>query len=381
MKDALLIAPNFPPINKISSLRPYYLALELAKDNWNVTVFAEDLCRDENSTLERPEENLNVVRIKSKNRILWIILASIKIISYSIKNRSPKIIISTYGPSSSHILGFIAKIASPKKSIWAADYRDLWTSGNYYSQHTKSPLSNLKSGFEKAILTPASLITTVSKGLKNNLAEFHKKETHIIYNGFEGAPSLPEKHQKNQKITICYTGTIYKERSPEPLLKAIHETPELLNKIEIIIAGDVDTKTQNSLKKYEGTVSLKILGKVSREESYAIQRRSDFCLLVEDYDASKKGVLTGKVFEYISAGKPIIALGVANESEIAELIMKSGLMAFCGKEPIELKKFLTFISESHTPTAIDIDFIQKLSRQAQSRIHLAKIYRHLKNAK
>ena len=63
-------------------------------------------------------------------------------------------------------------------------------------------------------------------------------------------------------------------------------------------------------------------GAVSREESLALQQQSDILLLLESNVPEARGVLTGKVFEYLMTDKPILLVGPGPDSELYQLLQK-----------------------------------------------------------
>lgn len=372
-KSILIIAPNFPPINKVSSLRPYYLSMLLKEQGWDVTVVAS-VDDEDGKGLIRSEEGINVIRFAS----FWA--ACLIIIKLFFSQKAFNAIVSTYGPTSAHLLGTLAKFLF-RKAIWLADYRDLWMSGSYYSDKKQGVKHKLKEFVEKVALRDANILTTVSSGLKENLEHFHHKSVEVVYNGYEPiTQSLTPVKPNDNIIQVCYTGNMYMERSPLLLLQVIAEQhqkqPQPL--IKLVIAGVVGDDVKLQLKQYEDAGLVEYKGKLPREASYDLQRSSDYCLLVENYDATLKGVLTGKVFEYIGMGKPVIALGVAEKSEMAQVIDKSGLMAFCGQEKQILESFVGKILRNESLNLQrQEDFIISLERNHQSQKFITLIEKSL----
>lgn len=353
MSNILIISPNFPPANKISSLRLYYLTLFLKEKN-QVTVMCK---KDEVGGLNRSTNGLNIIYF---NHLL-------EGITFIKNNKGFDKIISSYGPTSAHILGYIAKKMNPQ-AFWLADYRDLWMSGNYYTEEKQNISKKIKILIEKIIIKESNEIVTVSNGLAKNLEEFHKRKVHVIYNGYE--ESIPinlfnSRNNKNQ-IKICYTGTIYKERSIETLLNILLKLKLENIDIKLIVVGTIDDNLLNSYAEYILKGVLDYRGKVEREESYLLQAESDILLMVEDYEASLKGVMTGKIFEYISNKKPIILMGVSPISEVARLVMKTGLLLFCGTDlEIFYKKIIKYNKIGFDIYQIDHKFIESLDRKIQ----------------
>lgn len=334
MSKVLIISPNFPPANKISSLRPYYLARAFSRRGLEVDVFS---CVSLNGSLQRAEEGLSVFRMGGSS-FRWLISVLLSLLRFRIRGDCYSVVLSTYGPSVSHIVGLIAKIIWPH-AIWVADYRDLWTTGYYYK--TEITLTEkIKRWVEKLILLPAELIMSVSPSLLQHLTKFHRKSGLLMYNGFEktsseavdgGGQVLPNAGA----IRVVYTGTIYPERSPAGLLEAILRVKHRIADaavvdLRIIFAGYVDPGVKKQIQGYMDIGLVEILGSVDRSVAYQLQLEADFLLLIETPEATALGVLTGKLFEYLGTGNPIIAVGVSHDSDMYRLLDGRGCAAYVG---------------------------------------------------
>ena len=66
------------------------------------------------------------------------------------------------------------------------------------------------------------------------------------------------------------------------------------------------------------------MGHVSREKALQAQRNADLLLLLESSNEESRGVLTGKIFEYIASGRPIICIGSRLDFEIGQTLFKTG---------------------------------------------------------
>lgn len=378
---AILIAPNFPPANKISSLRPYYLAIALRDADYRVFVLASQA---DDLGLPRSTEGMTLKYVAGSG-LLWWVRALRYLGGIAIRERRVDWIISTYGPSSAHVLGAVAKLLWPF-ARWIADYRDIWTTGSYYGSRTRAGWkSRLKSILERALLLPSWAVVSVSPTLLEKITSFHRKQGIILYNGFEAPPSFhgeleaKEDSEGRRTIRICYTGTIYPERSPLAFIEEAWKVLESMKvdakpDVEIVLAGMIDDGTMGAISEYIRLGLVRHLGVVTRQESYELQRKSDFCLLVEDFFATSQGVLTGKLFEYLGQRKSVIALGVEAGSDMERILADTGLGAYAGGVGSELTKFLTsaFSEESHFAVANEEKIgqyeRQELSRQFVNRL-------------
>jgi phosphoribosylanthranilate isomerase len=80
--------------------------------------------------------------------------------------------------------------------------------------------------------------------------------------------------------------------------------------IEVHFFGDREEWLINDSKKYQLESVVQVHGQISREESLQKQRESQVLLLLTWNDPGEKGIYTGKLFDYLAARRPILALGL-----------------------------------------------------------------------
>lgn len=227
-----------------------------------------------------------------------------------IKNYNIDMIFTSSGPNTVHFIGrhFKKVLGVP----WVADFRDLWTQ-NHISRRIY-PLWKIEQKLEKNTLRSCNAMTTVSKPLANALANFHGKPVTVIKNGFDESDYFPRsKKKKKNKLRIIYTGKIYpQKRDPSLIFKAIKKLIEenFLQPDELIIDfyGREMSWAKQISKKMNMTNLVRFHAMVPYHESVEIQMDADILLFLE-WVAEKKGVYTGKIFEYLGAKRPILAFG------------------------------------------------------------------------
>ncbi len=220
-------------------------------------------------------------------------------------------ILSSMKPPTSHIIA--NELAKRKKIPWIADFRDLWTQ-NHYFKHSK-----IRGFFEKRLeletLSSANALITISYPFFEKLKELHKnKKVYTITNGFDPElvnPGIP----LTKKFSITYTGYIYTGRQdPEPLFRVlkllIDEKTIDPTTIEVHFFGHHESWLLSDSKKYHLENVVRIHGQISREESIKKQRESQVLLLLTWNDPGETGIYTGKIFDYLAAQRPILALGL-----------------------------------------------------------------------
>jgi len=120
---------------------------------------------------------------------------------------------------------------------------------------------------------------------------------------------------------------IYKQnQDPEPLFRIlkvlINENMVDPNKIEVNFFGNHEGWLLSDIKKYHLENIIQTHRQISRDESIEKQRESQVLLLLTWNDPSEKGIYTGKLFDYLAARRPILALGLQG-SVITELLSQT----------------------------------------------------------
>lgn len=362
LRKILIVTYDWPPRNSIATHRPYSWARYWAEQGIEVTVLtANKKFFDQPLDLDLPQLNgvkvvnadykalipiSNAVRHQTASRLIKPFKKIKSFIStlsgweYDVRSNWAKtaermtkeigtdfdVIVSTYGPDSAHKIASKFKKSNPSL-FWVADYRDLW------SQNTRKKDSYLSRIFirrsEMKVVGLADMYTTVSEELAQTLKELVNKTPEVIFNGFD-IDLNPEIYKKPLKIKdgclhIVYTGRIYpSKRNPIPLIKAIEALIEknLIEPHEVVIdfyGGNTEIIDQE-IGPIKYSQIIKHHGHVPRTQALELQKSADILLLLESGDQDSKGFLTGKIFEYIGAGRPIISIGSSSDSAIARVL-------------------------------------------------------------
>ena len=232
-------------------------------------------------------------------------------------------IISSSSPVTTHL---IARELKMKYNIpWIADLRDLWTQHSYYSYGV------IRKWFERKLefktLTRTDFLVTVSNPLAKKLYEIHHNKTiFVISNGFDPDEMISKPLIK--KFTITYTGQLsHGKRDPEYLLSALHELilENIINPndIKVRFFGICQYWLEQMIKKHCLNNIVKQYGVVSREFALKAQRESQILLLLRWNNERTQGVYTGKLFEYLAAKRPILAIGGPKDM-LSELLQNTG---------------------------------------------------------
>jgi len=212
---------------------------------------------------------------------------------------------------------------------WVADFKDPWTTNPFEKYPTKLH-KKLNFFLEKRVIDSADRVVTISGPIKEDFISNHlsaRDKFSVITNGFDSDDfkNLKEKNKDRNKITIVHTGSLYGPRDPTTFLKAVSIIKnldlELAKKLKIIFVGKSEKDIKSLAKDFDIAELVEVVPSVPHEESLQYQVDSDILLLIT---GPGKGTVTGKVFEYMALGKPIIAL-TDEDSFIADILRKTNL--------------------------------------------------------
>ena len=238
----------------------------------------------------------------------WWIRPSVRFLKRYLKEHPVDAIISTGPPHSMHL---IAKELHKKFNIpWVADFRDPWTDIDFYKDLKLTRRSDRKHHrLERQVLSEATRVVTVgwdcAKGLENHGAN----NVAVITNGYDFFDTSNENYQKTSILTMSHIGIIGANRNPEMFWEAISEL-DIPMKIRLI--GQIDNSVIESIKRHNIENYVEIIPYIPHNQVIEEQQKSDVLLLFVNNTPNAKGILTGKLFEYIASGRPILSIGLEN---------------------------------------------------------------------
>jgi len=344
----------YPPFNTIASHRTRRIVKGLRNNGYKVSVITAK--RTYNNELDvNPDDTyyLKLLNVDSllksqhirKNKLLFTFVKLLNRFFFFHRNYLPEfslaiwrrqairvaqkihkktpvsLIYTSSGPPASAIVGYHFKKKTNVK--WIAEFRDLWSFNHYYPLNKLLFKYNLRK--EKHYLSGADEIITVTKYLRDQLRTLHNKPTHIIYNAFD--IDMSSTNKSSSKFIITYAGNIIQgKRDPSPLFEGINELEKIkspvLHNFEIRFFTNQTEYLDKLINKYEISKYVKNSGYIPHKE---IQKELSICnlfLLLSYNHPIDKGVLTGKIFEYLSYRKPILA--ISYPGEIKEVLNKTG---------------------------------------------------------
>lgn len=262
-------------------------------------------------------------------RKFWI-KPSIKYLSEVIEKEEIKTIITSGPPHSLHLIGLGLK--KQQEIQWITDFRDPWTSIGYHNKLRLSKSSERKhKALERAVLVGCDKVVVTSATTKTEFEQITSKPIEVITNGFD---ETLDSIALDTDFTISHVGSLLTGRNPIALWKALKELVEenvaFKNQLKIQLAGVVGEEVVESIRSYGLDSYVQRLGYLSHEKVLKIQQRSQVLLLLEIDSEETKGIIPGKLFEYLNAKRPILAVG-PNGWEAGKIVEETGSGQICNQ--------------------------------------------------
>lgn len=284
-------------------------------------------------------------------------------------------VISTSGPEVCTIVAhaFARRTGTP----WIADYRDLWFAEFAVQRYAFTTWS--VGVMNARMLRLATAASTISEGLAGYLKRVTDRPVLLSYNGYlEEAPGGElARPWRDSMRHLVYTGNFYPDkRDPESLFGALRELlaidPRLHQRLRLDLYGPAEDWVQAKIAAHGLQPVVRVHGMVAYQESLSAQRAADALLFVDWMDARAEGVLTGKLFEYLSSGRPILCVGNRAGTEAAKLIAQSGAGRIAN-EPAAIRAALAAVAAGDAGPGADRAAIARFSRRAQAEDLLGRI--------
>lgn len=262
----------------------------------------------------------------------WWINPSTKYLVDYIKENKIDAIISTGPPHSMHLIALNLKRKTGLP--WLADFRDPWTNIDYFKNLILTEASRKKhQRLEKEVLAEADKVIIVGKTWGEELEVIAERKVDIITNGYDEADfQLNPRPELDAKFSIVHLGMFSKGRNHEVFWKVIKniadENADFKNDILLKFYGKYDVSAVEYMNKYDLGFCTGFYEYVPHNEIIKVQYSSQVLYLSVNDTPNVKGIMTGKVFEYMAVKRPILCIG-PNNGDAAEIInsTKSGFVS------------------------------------------------------
>ena len=299
-------------------------------------------------------------------RKFWV-RPSVKFLSKYMQEHKIDTIITTGPPHSLHLIGL--KLKKKRNIKWIADFRDPWTQIGYHKKMKLLSAAEKKhKKLEKEVLNSADRILTTSFTTKEDFEKITSVPIEVITNGYDTQNS--EGRPPDQKFTLAHIGSMLSGRNPEELWQALRElvaeNEDFKEDFQLKLIGIVGEPILKSLDRHDLEKHVVVKKYVPHYKAIQYQKSAQLLLLIEIDSEDTKGIIPGKLFEYMVSQRPILALGPGG-AEFAKIIRETNTGAFFQySEKDQIKTFLKERYEEYKQGNLQSHPIglQKYSRKA-----------------
>ena len=256
-------------------------------------------------------------------KVFWV-TSSVNFLKKYLNTHKINAVISTGPPHSMHL---IAQQLQKQTNIkWLADFRDPWSTLYYNKQFKQLAFTRKKNlKLEESVLHNADCVLTVSNSLKKEFSK-NANRVEVITNGFDDEVFQDFNGKLDAKFSISYIGLLPKQSNPKILFDVLKdvclENERFKRDLELNFIGDISDEVLKEIEINQLTNNSNFVGYVSHQKAIEFQKKSQVLLLLIPNVENAEGILTGKLFEYLTAKRPILAIG-PTKGDLSEILQNT----------------------------------------------------------
>lgn len=277
----------------------------------------------------------------------WLVTARSKGLSI-VEEYDIDTIITTGPPHSVHFVG--KHVQEQTGAQWIADFRDPWTGVYYNKLMPRTGLARqIDESLEQSILKGADEVIVISDSMVDIQRHIVDRSYHVIPNGFDpddfNYSNLESTKENNSRLTIRFVGSVRDGAIPDGFLKALSRLKDP-QKYKMEFIGNAHPSLQQWVDKLELNEVVELKSYVPHDEAIRAMCTADLLLLSISKTPGSELILTGKLFEYLGSGTPIIFLG-PTQGDAAHVIREAGQGACYEHDQVkDIAEFLENYSQS-----------------------------------
>jgi glycosyltransferase involved in cell wall biosynthesis len=278
-------------------------------------------------------------------------------------------VLTTSPPGSVHLVGAAVQRATGAR--WVADLRDPLVANQHRRADTAATRGRQATNERLARLVTgrADAISCVSEAIAQEMQALDPRgPVRTIANGCDFDDFGGLEYTRSRRFRITHAGSFFGKRDPRPFLQALRDSEA---DVVARFVGDFRQSDREWADSLGLGDRLELIPYAPRAESLRLQRDSEaLLLLVPDAGGRGKGVLSGKVFEYLAAGRPILAV-VPPDGAAADLVRETGAGIVVSPDDVDgIRDALVELHAGHLNgglPAVELpdDVRERLSRQAR----------------
>jgi glycosyltransferase involved in cell wall biosynthesis len=233
------------------------------------------------------------------------------------------VVLTTSPPASVHLVGAAVQKATGAK--WVADLRDSLGAHPHRASErlTVRVKEKTSEGIARLVARRADAIVTASEAIAEEARALQPRGPVVtITNGCDFDDFAGLGYTRGERFRITHAGSFFGRRDPRPFLQALAASG--LEDVTVRFVGDFRPADREFMASLGLADRVELIPYVPRRRSLELQRDSDVLLLLIPEAAGRgRGVLSGKVFEYLAAERPVLAI-VPPDGAAAQLVRDTG---------------------------------------------------------
>jgi glycosyltransferase involved in cell wall biosynthesis len=247
-------------------------------------------------------------------RCFWI-RPSVKFLVKYLEKNPVDVIVSTGPPHSMHLIAM--RVAKRTGIPWVADFRDPWTRIDYYQDLMLTDFADRKHReLEREVVSSANRVIVVTPTMQQEFQSDFGRSVDMITNGYDEDDIPKSEVRRGEKFILAHVGTLVRSRNPVALWNSIAHLAQtnetFASALEIRLTGKIDVSVRESIRKAGLERYVRYIDYLPHNEVAIEQRRASVLLLLLNDTPNAKGILTGKMFEYLAVKRPILCIGPAD---------------------------------------------------------------------
>jgi glycosyltransferase involved in cell wall biosynthesis len=265
--------------------------------------------------------------------VTWNVTAIPKAISIA-RREGIDVVMTTSPPGSVHLIGAAVQAATGAK--WVADLRDSLVSHPHRRDDGLGPRAKQQAvrGVAQLVARRADAIVTAADAIADEARALHPRgSVTTIENGCDFDDFAGIEYERADRFRVTHAGSFFGKRDPKPFLRALADSG--LEDVTVRFLGDFRPGDREFVDELGVSDRVELVDHVPRRRSLELQRASDvLLLLIPEAGGRGRGVLSGKVFEYLAAERPILAV-VPPDGAAARLLRDTGAGAVVAPEDVD----------------------------------------------
>lgn len=263
-------------------------------------------------------------------RCFWI-NPSVRFLNEWLSENPVDAIVSSGPPHSMHLIA--KNVASQNHIPWVADFRDPWTNIDYYKQLKLTAWADKKHHrLEREVVTKADKVVVVGNDMRTEFKSNYGIDSIVITNGYDEDDFKVDGVPVNDGFLVSHVGTLVPSRNPESLWKAlgslVKDNSAFASALRLRLIGKVDISIKHSILQAGLENHVQYIDYLPHADVPVQLKSANMLLLILNDTPNAKGILTGKMFEYLASGNRILCIGPV-DGDAARILAETGSGSTC----------------------------------------------------